>query len=308
VNTTLTHLELHGNRMYYKGAAALAEVLATSEHNLRYIDLSNNHMTYPGVVVIQEAVDKCNANRLLQGKPSLEAKTDSNYVLEEILNSTTHGIGLLLSLIGMGVALEESWGKGYKHICSVGVFTGTLVLLYTSSCLYHSFFKLGTTKKIFQRLDHCAIYTLIAGTYTPILVINFDGWWGRYYILAIQWVLAITGITLDCAAPNKHQNLSLCLYLLMGWIIVAVFPSGIFCVPLGEMALMGIGGLAYTGGVWFFVKGDTVPVYHSYWHIFVMLGSFFHYLAILFYVVPVSLPNLSSACCIAGTCSYDIYF
>jgi len=206
--------------------------------------------------------------------------------LEEWLHSVSHGIGALLSLAGMItlilLALLAPQVDAWK-VVAVSLYGATLVLLYTASTLYHAT-RRGPLKRIYRLLDHCAIYALIAGTYTPFLLVNLRhsvGW----TLLTIIWALALAGIVLKLVWPKRFGVLHVIVYLAMGWLIVTA--SG----ELGEvtsatgLGLLVAGGVAYTGGVLFFAI-RAIPYNHAIWHLFVIAGSTCHYLAIYTDVLP----------------------
>ncbi|MBW6508536.1 MAG: hemolysin III family protein [Desulfuromonadales bacterium] len=203
---------------------------------------------------------------------------------EEIANSVTHGVGVLLSIVGLIVLVNLAATHGNVwHIVSSSIFGATLTLLYLSSTLYHSIPAPGA-KKILRLLDHIAIYLLIAGTYTPFLLVNLRGAWG-WSLFALVWGIALTGIVLKVTPLGHKRGLSLTLYLALGWIIlIAIKPLLNYLEPDG-IRLLVAGGIAYTGGVIFY-GWKRLPYNHAIWHLFVLAGSCFHFFAVLFYVIP----------------------
>lgn len=203
---------------------------------------------------------------------------------EEIANSITHGLGVLLSIVGLVVLVYLAATRGdVWHIVSSSIFGATLILLYLSSTLYHSI-TAPRAKEVLRLLDHVAIYLLIAGTYTPFLLVNLRGPWG-WSVFALVWGIALTGIILKISPLGQKRGLSLTLYLVLGWIIlIAIKPLLIFLDPAG-IRLLVAGGLAYTGGVIFY-GWKSLPYNHAIWHLFVLAGSCFHFFAVLFYVIP----------------------
>jgi hemolysin III len=204
--------------------------------------------------------------------------------IEEIANSVTSGIGLVMSLAGLValVMLAFARGDGW-HIVGCGVYGATLVALYAASTLYHSVQK-PRLKRIFLAADQVAIYLLIAGTYTPFMLVNLRGRWG-WTLLAIVWTLSIFGIGFRVIFAERRKAVTMALYVAIAWMaIIAVKP--IFAtVPLGGLAWIGVGGLAYMTGLVFFAW-DRLPFNHTIWHLFVMVGSGCHYFAVMFYVLP----------------------
>ncbi len=203
---------------------------------------------------------------------------------EEIANSLTHGIGILLSIVGLAVLVRFSTLRGDAwHIVSCSIYGATLVLLYTASTLYHSV-PIPRIKGLLRTIDHSAIYLLIAGTYTPFMLVNLRGPWG-WSIFGTIWGIAILGIILKTTSFGRLPGVSLGFYLTMGWIIVIAIKPMLAVLDKGGLELLILGGLAYTVGVVFYVW-EKLPYSHAIWHLFVLAGSAFHFFAILFYVIP----------------------
>jgi hemolysin III len=168
-----------------------------------------------------------------------------------------------------------------KIISSI-FYGSSLVIMYASSTLYHSF-SYPKLKRYFRILDHTSIYLLIAGTYTPFTLVTLDGAWG-WTLFGIIWGLAIFGITFKLIFKHRFEIMSLIIYLIMGWIcLIAVKPLW-EALPLGGLTWMLLGGLAYTGGITFYVW-EKLPFSHTIWHLFVLMGSTCHFIAVLFYVI-----------------------
>jgi hemolysin III len=159
-----------------------------------------------------------------------------------------------------------------------------LVLLYLSSTLYHSL--RGPAKKVFHVFDHCAIYLLIAGTYTPLTLIALRGRWG-WALFAIVWSLAVFGVAKDVLLHNRFRAVSVGLYVLMGWLVVVAFGPLQKAVAPGGLVWLFAGGIAYTAGLLFLAVSRKVVHAHGVWHVFVLVGSICHYVAVLRYVVPI---------------------
>ncbi len=203
---------------------------------------------------------------------------------EELANSITHGIGVVLSIAGLAVltAFATLLGNVW-HIVSVSIYGATQILLYTASTLYHSI-PIPRAKQILRRLDHTAIFLLIAGTYTPFTLVNLRGPWG-WSLLITVWALAIIGIVLQGFLLRQKSIWNALIYIAMGWVVVIGAKPLLSSVPLGGLLLLLGGGLAYSGGAIFYVW-KRIPYNHAIWHLFVLLGSVFHYFAVLFYVIP----------------------
>ena len=203
---------------------------------------------------------------------------------DELANSLTHGFGLVLSLVGgpllivTAAATSDPW-----RIVAACIYAATLVMLYAASTLYHSV-RSDKAKEIFQRIDHSSIYLLIAGTYTPFMLISLRGAWG-WSIFGVVWALAIVGVVLKSSFGAKLPALSTWIYLAMGWLIViALRPLALHVAPAG-MWWIALGGALYTGGVVFYVW-ERVRFSHAIWHLFVLGGSAAHFAAVLWYALP----------------------
>jgi hemolysin III len=199
---------------------------------------------------------------------------------EEIVNSVTHGIGAVLSIAGLVVLVvcAALYGDNW-HIVSFSIFGGSLIALYAASTLYHGFSK-PSIKIIFKKLDHSAIFLLIAGTYTPFMLVTLRGAWG-WSLFAIIWTLALVGIGIKSVSGFKFRKLSALVYLFMGWLGVIAIKEIINGVPLTSLTLLVVGGLSYTAGVLFYLYRQ-LPFNHGIWHMFVLCGSASHYFAVLF--------------------------
>ena len=204
--------------------------------------------------------------------------------IEELANTLTHGFGLVLSLFGfvLLVYLAKIYGD-FWHIFSCLIYGLSLIALYTASTLYHSVTS-PKAKERLQLIDHCGIYLLIAGTYTPFTLIALRGNFGSS-LFAFVWIFALIGICLKIFFHNRIRAASVISYLVMGWIgIIAVQPiyQNLGAAPL---FLVVIGGLAYTLGTIFY-GWSSLKHHHAVWHLFVLAGSISHFLAISIYVVP----------------------
>ena len=198
---------------------------------------------------------------------------------EELANSVSHGLGLLAALIGAPLLMVAAWRGGDRFFfAGVAVFAAAMLLVYLGSTLYHAWPR-GAIKSIFQVIDHSAIFLLIAGTYTPFTLGPLRGAWG-WTILVLVWTLALFGVVLkSIAGTQRAKGLSLTLYLGMGWLIMIAFRPLLLNVPLAGLIWLIAGGLAYTGGVFFFVSKRRRYT-HFVWHVFVLLGTACHYFAV----------------------------
>ena len=204
--------------------------------------------------------------------------------IEELANSITHGIGLALSMGGFVVLLVLAAVRGTAwQIVGCAIYGTTLVCVYTASTLYHGI-PLSHFRRILRILDHSAIYLLIAGTYTPFLLVNLRGAWG-WSLLGVVWALAMAGIVFKVWFVDRFQILSTVIYIAMGWLALIAVKPLIRAVPIAGIIWLVAGGLLYTIGVLFFAC-KRVPYHHAIWHIFVMAGSICHFLAVWYSVVP----------------------
>ena len=198
-----------------------------------------------------------------------------NYtILEEIFNAITHGIGAALAIAAI-VLLPIFAHKDALTITSVTIYASTLFVLYIISTMYHS---LGITKakKVFRILDHCSIFLLIAGTYTPICLTIMRGALG-WTLFGIVWGTAVVGIVLNSIDVKRFSKVSLVCYLGMGWCVVAAFRPLLQKITMSELALLISGGLSYTVGAIIYVIGKKIKYMHSLWHMFVLAGSILHF-------------------------------
>ena len=200
----------------------------------------------------------------------------------ERMNTITHLIGAACALAGVVVLVVQAslLGDPWK-IVSFSIYGATLVMLYLFSTIYHGVS--GRAKAVFQKLDHAAIYLLIAGTYTPFTLVTLRGVWG-WSLFGVIWGLAIIGIAQDLLHLDKRRILSVVIYLLMGWlVIVAIRPLSRALPGAGTVGMVA-GGLFYTVGVVFYVLDKRVPLAHGIFHLFVLAGSISHFLTIFLYV------------------------
>ncbi len=203
---------------------------------------------------------------------------------EEIANGVTHGVGVVAAITGLAVLTAFAALRGDAwHVVGCAVFGATLILLYTTSTLYHSIYA-RDLKPLLRALDHSAIFLLIAGTYTPFMLGNLRGPWG-WSLLAVIWTLGVGGIVLRLFLRGRLHGLVVGLYIAMGWAIVVATKPLLEHVAPGGLFLLAGGGLAYTAGVVFY-KWRRLPYHHAIWHLFVLLGSTLHFFSVLFYVIP----------------------
>nr|WP_233713304.1 hemolysin III family protein [Lederbergia citri] len=201
---------------------------------------------------------------------------------EELANAITHGIGFLLSIPALVVLIVSAANNGGAlQVVSFTIFGVTMLLLYLFSTMLHSF-KPSKVKNVFAILDHSAIYLLIAGTYTPLVLISLNGALG-WTLFGIVWGLAVAGITLKCFLINKFRIISTIFYLAMGWLVIIAIKPLYLSLSGAGFALLLTGGILYSVGAIFYIWRN-LPYSHAIWHLFVIAGSAFMYFCILFYV------------------------
>ena len=213
----------------------------------------------------------------MQNKP-----VSSESSAARLFNSITHGIGFVLSVVALILmVVYASYNSDAWSIVGVSIFGTTLILLYMSSTLYHAFPK-GRLKQIFQLLDQSFIYLLIAGTYTPVLLITLRNPLG-WTVFGLVWAMAIGGITHRIFFFDKLKFLTLVSYITMGWLSLIVFKSILKAAPTELVVWLLIGGVFYTGGLIFY-RWERLPFNHAIWHLFVLGGSFSHFMGIYLYL------------------------
>jgi hemolysin III len=205
-------------------------------------------------------------------------------LLEEIANSVTGGIGLLLSVAGLSalVIFASLYGTVW-HVVSCSIYGATLVLLYGATTLYHSI-PHPKAKQVLQVVDHVSIYLLIAGTYTPFALVTLRGGWG-WTLFGLAWGLCFFGILFKVVFAARYDFLSTVLYVAMGWIVLIAINPVMAALPSDGLIMLLIGGLAYTFGVVFYLLDTRLPFFHAIWHLFVLAGSVLHYFAVMYFVV-----------------------
>ena len=207
-------------------------------------------------------------------------------LVEEIMHSVTHGIGTGLALVGLTVLIILAvQNNNIYQIISFSIFGTTLVLLYLASTLYHGF-QNPRIKKIFKSFDHASIYLLIAGTYTPFLLISLRDTTGLT-MMVVVWAIALAGVVYKIFFIEKFHVLSVISYILLGWLCVFVFKEMLVSIPIGGIIWLVVGGLFYMVGIIFYAL-QKIPYMHVVWHFFVLAGSICHYFAVLLYLTPSS--------------------
>ena len=200
---------------------------------------------------------------------------------EEWANRLSHGLGLLLGGLGLVLLLHKGWDQGPRVLLSYGVYGASLVLLYLASTLYHSVSSV-TARRWSKLFDHCAIYLLIAGTYTPVLLVALDTPLAQGLMVVI-WGLALAGVVFKLIFINRFKKVSLFTYLMLGWLSLVVIYQLYLHLDGTGLLLLGLGGLIYSLGVIFYVA-KRIPYNHAIWHLFVLGGSLCHFMAIYGYI------------------------
>lgn len=200
---------------------------------------------------------------------------------EEILNCITHGLGVIFSIFVL-VYLIIMYPKDFKNIFSVCVYSTSLLILYLSSTLYHAFgvSRFQKTKNIFRKLDHCCIFLLISGTYTPICVLYLKNIYS-IILLMFVWIVGILGIVLNSIDVNKFSKFSLTCYILMGWSVIFLSKFVFNILNKSQIVYLLIGGLFYSIGAIIYVLGKKIKYMHSIWHILVLFGSISHFVLLI---------------------------
>jgi hemolysin III len=200
---------------------------------------------------------------------------------EEVANSVSHGIGLLLALAAFPILVIATLRRGdVAGIVGATVFATTVVLLYFTSMLFHAFPQ-SRAKRVFQVLDHSAIYLLIAGTYTPFTLGVLRGTWG-WTLFGLVWSMAVVGTLLKVLGGIRYNTVSTFVYLAMGWLVVIAADTVWTLVPKWGIFWLFAGGIAYTLGAVFFLA-ERIRFFHFVWHLFVIAGTACHFVAVLWY-------------------------
>jgi hemolysin III len=203
---------------------------------------------------------------------------------EELISSISHGVGACLSIAALvvGVVLSVIYNNAWC-VVSIAVYGSTMILLYTMSTIYHGL-RPNSGKKVFRVIDHCSVFLLIAGTYTPYTLVTLRGPLG-WTLFGIVWGAAALGITLNAINLKKYAIFSMICYLVMSWDIVIAIKPMIANLAVGGLVFLLLGGVAYTVGAVLYLIGRHKKYVHCIWHFFVLAGSSMHYFSILFYVV-----------------------
>ncbi|MEZ9251874.1 hemolysin III family protein [Vibrio cyclitrophicus] len=206
--------------------------------------------------------------------------------IEERANAITHGLGVVLGVVGLALLLIRAFDyqADMLTVASMAVYGSSIILLFLASTLYHSI-TTEKTKRLLKTLDHCAIYLLIAGSYTPFLLVSLRTPLAMG-LMAVIWGIALVGIIMKIAFVYRFKRLSLVTYLAMGWLSLIVVYQLAMNIEMGGLVLLALGGVIYSLGVIFYVA-KRIPYNHAIWHLFVLAGCACHFFAIYLYVTPV---------------------
>ncbi|WP_059022093.1 PAQR family membrane homeostasis protein TrhA [Vibrio coralliirubri] len=217
----------------------------------------------------------------------MSASSASEYSdIEERANAITHGLGVVLGVVGLILLLIRAFDyqADMLTVASMAIYGSSIILLFLASTLYHSI-TTEKTKRLLKTLDHCAIYLLIAGSYTPFLLVGLRTPLAMG-LMAVVWGIALVGIIMKIAFVYRFKRLSLFIYLAMGWLSLIVVYQLAMNIEIGGLVLLALGGVIYSLGVIFYVA-KRIPYNHAIWHLFVLAGCACHFFAIYLYVTPV---------------------
>lgn len=202
----------------------------------------------------------------------------TNHLKEELANALTYGIGVLAGAVGGAVliTLAALYGDVWQLVSAI-VFVAALVLLYTASTLYHAI-QHAVAKERLKIFDHCAIFILIAGTYTPFTLVTLKGPWG-WSLFGVAWGLAALGVVFKLFFTGRYEKLSTAIYIAMGWMVLVAMKPLLEALPLHTFLWLLAGGLFYTAGTYFYHQ-DKMRYAHAVWHLFVLGGSICHFVAV----------------------------
>jgi len=214
--------------------------------------------------------------------PSTHSAISRQSFVEDRVNSTIHGAGLLLALVALPLLILDAISRGGAwHIVSFSVYGATLVAMYGASTFYHAT-RHEPRKRWLQVVDHSSVYLLIAGTYTPFTVVTLGGGWG-WSLFGVVWGLSVVGIALKIWLGDRFEVLSTLVYIALGWLVVIAAGPLLRNLEWGGVLWLVAGGLSYTAGTIFYLW-ERLPFNHAVWHLFVLGGSVCHFLAVLLFV------------------------
>lgn len=201
----------------------------------------------------------------------------------ERFNAYSHLIGVALAIVGTVFLLIKAADSSAYHIVSAAVYGASLIVLYLGSTLYHSIAH-RMVKRVLQKVDHCAIYLLIAGSYTPFTLVSLNGAWG-WSLFGVSWGLAVFGVIQELLIPQKNRHLSLVIYVLMGWLALVAIKPMVSILSIGALVWLVLGGVFYSVGIYWFINDEKIRHGHGIWHLFVLAGSLCQFVCIYYWVV-----------------------
>lgn len=201
----------------------------------------------------------------------------------ERFNAYSHLIGVALAIVGTVFLLIKAADSNAYHIVSAAVYGASLIVLYLGSTLYHSIAH-HMVKRVLQKVDHCAIYLLIAGSYTPFTLVSLNGAWG-WSLFGVSWGLAAFGVIQELLIPQKNRHLSLVIYVLMGWLALVAIKPMVSILSIGALVWLVLGGVFYSVGIYWFINDEKIRHGHGIWHLFVLAGSLCQFVCIYYWVV-----------------------
>jgi len=278
-NKSITNLDLARNHFTSLGADHLRKALAENK-GIKKLDITFNSLGYHTINQLQCA---CIPN-------GIDMNIRGNFVFEEVLNSVSHGVGFLLSVVGAILLMTESMANHSTdyHFWACFLFSFSLMFLFLASTLFHSFFMFPHASFVLLILDHVGIYLLIAGSYTPFLLITLHESLTARIMTVIMWLVAITGCVFTACSDQESEEthrIELIMYVIMGFACLPIWTLFSTALVPASLTLIILMGAAYTFGIYFFIKGKDTPIYHCVWHVFVMVGAALTWFNVYFYVV-----------------------
>jgi len=290
-NTSIRYVDMRACRIGQDGGKHIAKHVLSSEITaLKEMDLSVNNIGNESLLMLRQAArDRKKMRELDENITPIILDLEGNLVLEEVLNSITHGLGVILSVVATTYLLGRASDYGISEYIAAAMYSSSLLLLYMSSTLYHAFFCCKATNRVFQVLDHSAIYLLIAGTYTPVLILALpENHWSTP-LLFFQWISCFTGILIEFVEFTGKVQVTLIMYVMMGWSVIVCFQDLTSNLPGEGIFWLVVGGVFYTGGVPFFIAQFYMS--HVIWHMFVLVGSICQWWAVYQHVMPLDMRN-----------------
>ena len=283
-NTSMHHLNLSFNNFTSLGAKALQEALQKNS-TLKTLDLSNNQL---GFESIQQLECSCQLSGLVLEK-------NGNFVFEEILNATSHGVAFIVSIVGgvvlMNAVVEQGHATDY-HYWACMVYSFSLIYLFLASTCYHGSFMMKRTSEVMQVLDNIGIYMLIAGTYTPLLMIGLHSSPRAFYLLLFEWICAACCSCFAIYADlmdDFNCNVKLASMLAMGAACLLIWVDIVENLDRDFVIMLVIGGAGYVCGIPFFILAAKKPIYHTIWHLFVIFAAAVHWFGTYHYIIGIDI-------------------